>query len=156
MSGLRRRATCENENAQTLKQYQMEDSNPGCLDCEIFSQNVRTKHLTDQRHSLHHHQPVNSRLHSRNTFISTSHPLLCKPAEARASKWQEQWEQTDSNLRDTTSTQKNDSRVVTRFLGVHGGRPSDWTRDRPPSRQRNICEATGRAKSVCAAQPHAT
>ena len=72
-------------------------SNPGCLDCEIVSQKERAKHLTDQRHSLHHHQPVNSRLNSRNTFISTSHPLLCKPAEARASKWQEQWEQTDSN-----------------------------------------------------------
>ena len=54
VSGLRRRATCENENAQTSKQYQMEDSNPGCLDCEIVSQNERTKLLTDQRHSLHH------------------------------------------------------------------------------------------------------
>ena len=75
VSGLRRRATCENENAQTSKQYQMEDSNPGCLDCEIVSQNERTKHLTDQRHSLHHHQPANSRLHSRNTFISTSSPV---------------------------------------------------------------------------------
>ena len=72
-------------------------SNPRCLDCEIVSQKERAKHLTDQRHSLHHHQPVNSRLNSRNTFISTSHPLLCKRAEARASKWQEQWEQTDSN-----------------------------------------------------------
>ena len=90
---------CENENTQTSKQYQMEDSNPGCLDCETVSQNERIKHLRDQRHSLHHHQPVNSRLHSRNTFISTSHPLLCKPAEARASKWQEQWEQTDSKLK---------------------------------------------------------
>ena len=38
--------------------------------------------LTDQRHSLHNHQPVKSRLHSRNSFISTSQPLLCKPPEA--------------------------------------------------------------------------
>ena len=32
-------------------------------------------------------------------IISTSQPLLCKPAEARIAKWQEQWEQTDSNLK---------------------------------------------------------
>ena len=36
----------------------------------------------DQRHSLHHHQPAKSRLHSRNSFVSASQPLLCKPAEA--------------------------------------------------------------------------
>ena len=65
----------------------------------VHSQNERTKQLTDQRHSLHHHQPVKSRLHSRNSFVSSSQPLLCKPAEARIAKWQEQWEQTDSNLK---------------------------------------------------------
>ena len=65
----------------------------------VHSQNERTKQLTDQRHSLRHHQPVKSRLHSRNSFVSTSQPLLCKPAEARIAKWQEQWEQTDSNLK---------------------------------------------------------
>ena len=74
-------------------------SNPGCLDCDIVSKKERAKHLTHERDSLHHHQPVNNRLHSRKTVISTSHPLLCKPAEACASKWQEQWEKTDSNLK---------------------------------------------------------
>ena len=63
----------------------------------LLVENERTKQLTDQRHILHHHHPVKSRLHSRNTFVSTSQPLLCKPAEARIAKWQEQWEQTDSN-----------------------------------------------------------
>ena len=62
----------------------------------VHCQNERTKQLTDQRHSLHHHQPVKSRLHSRNSFVSTSQPLLCKPAEARVTKWQHQWEATQS------------------------------------------------------------
>ena len=61
----------------------------------IHSQNERTKQLTDQRHSLHHHQPVKSRLHSCNSFVSTSQPLLCKPAEAHVAIWQEQWEATE-------------------------------------------------------------
>ena len=65
----------------------------------VHCQNERTKQLTDQRHSLHHHQPVKSRLHSRNSFVSTSQPLLCKPAEARVTKWQHQWEATQSNLK---------------------------------------------------------
>ena len=63
------------------------------------SQNERSKQLTDQRHSLHHHQPVTSRLHSRKSFVITSQPLLCKPAEARVAKCQEQWEATQGNLK---------------------------------------------------------
>ena len=65
----------------------------------VHSQNERSKHLTDQRHSLHHHQPSKSRLHSRNSFISTSQPLLCKLTETRVAKWKEHWEQTDRNLK---------------------------------------------------------
>ena len=65
----------------------------------IHSQNELTKQLTDQRHSLHHHQPVKSRIHSRNSFVSTSQPLLCKPAEAHVAKWQKHWEATHSNLK---------------------------------------------------------
>ena len=65
----------------------------------VHSQNERTKQLTDQRHRLHHHQPVKGRLHSRNSFTSTSQYLLCMPAEARVAKWQEHLEQTDSNLK---------------------------------------------------------
>ena len=65
----------------------------------VHCQNERTKQLTDQRHNLHHHQPVKSRLRSRNSFISTSQPLLCKPAEGRVTKWQNQWEATKSNLK---------------------------------------------------------
>ena len=64
----------------------------------VHSQNERTKQLTDQRHSLHHHQPMKSRLHSRTSAISTSQPLMCEPAEPRVAKWQEQWEATQSNL----------------------------------------------------------
>ena len=65
----------------------------------VHCQNERTKQLTDQRHSLHHHQPVKSRLRSRNSFISTSQPLLCKPTEAHVTKCQNQWEATQSNLK---------------------------------------------------------
>ena len=65
----------------------------------VHCQNERTKQLTDQRHSLHHHQLVKSRLRSRNSFISTSQPLLCKPVEARVTKWQNQWEATQRNLK---------------------------------------------------------
>ena len=65
----------------------------------VHSQNKCTKQLTNQRHSLHHHQPVNSRLHSHNSFITISQPLLCKPAKACVAKWQEHCEETDSNLK---------------------------------------------------------
>ncbi len=124
-------------------------SNPGCLDCEIVSQTECAKHLTDQRHSLHHHQPVNSRLNSRNTFISTSHPLLCKPAKARASKWQEQWEQTDSNQKRYNIHPKE---------RLPRGHTLPWRAWRTANRVHvsETCGATGRAKYVCAAQPHAT
>ena len=43
----------------------------------VHSQNERSKQLTGQRHSLHHHQPVKSRLHSQNSFISTYQHLMC-------------------------------------------------------------------------------
>ena len=52
---------------------------------------------SDQRHRIHHQQSVNSCLHSRNSFVSTSQPLLCKPTEACVAKWQEQWDATQSN-----------------------------------------------------------
>ena len=39
------------------------------------------------------------RLHSHNSSVSTSQPLLCKPAEARVTSWQNQWEATQSNLK---------------------------------------------------------
>ena len=109
----------------------------------VHSQNERTKQLTVQRHSRHHPQPVKSRLHSCNSFVSTSRPLLCKPAEARVAKWQEQWEATQSNLKKYG--QRNNSRVVT-----HGRWPIECARDRLPPRQQSICGASGRAKPVCA------
>ena len=49
-----------------------------------------------------------------------------------------------------TSTQKNNSRVVTHCRGVRGGQATECARDRPPPRQRNICGASGRGKPVCA------
>ena len=36
--------------------------------------------------------------------------------------------------------------MVTHCRGVHGGRPTDCARNRPPPRQRNICGAIGRPK----------
>ena len=60
---------------------------------------MRSFWLWTLRQRLHHHQPVKSRLHSRNSFVSTSQPLLCKPAEAQVAMWQEQWEATQSNLK---------------------------------------------------------
>ena len=52
-----------------------------------------------------------------------------------------------------TSTQRNNSRVVTHCRGVHGGRPTECAQDRLPPRQWSICGATGRVKHVCAARP---
>ena len=49
---------------------------------------------------------------------------------------------------------KNVSRVATHRRGEHAGRPTECARDRPPPRQRNTCEANGRANTLCAAQPH--
>ena len=83
----------------TLDLYALSGIAPREIRRSVHIQHERSKQLTDQRHSLHHHQPVKSRLHSRNSLISTSQPLLCKPAEARVAKWQERWEQTDSNLK---------------------------------------------------------
>ena len=81
-------------------------------------------------------------------------PLLCKPTEVRVAKWQEQWEAIPrATWRHMTSTQRNNSRVVTHCRGVHGGQPTECARDRLPPRQRSICGATGRAKPVCAARP---
>ena len=57
--------------------------------------------------------------------------------------------------RNMTSIQKNNSRVVTHCRGVRVGRPSECARDRLPPRQLNICGATVRTNTVCAAQPHA-
>ena len=66
------------------------------------------------------------------------------PAEARVPR---------ATWRSMTSTQRNNSRVVTHCRGVHGGRPTECARDRLPPRWRSICGATGRAKPVCAARP---
>ena len=78
--------------------------------------------------------------------------FLHNPEEACVSKWQEQWEATQSN-RNTTFTQKNNSRVVTPCRGgVHGGRPTECAQDRLPPRQRNICGATERGKPVISAK----
>ena len=122
----------------------------------IHCQDERTKQLTGQRHSLHHHQPVKSRLHLRNSFVSTSQPLPCKPAEVRVTKWQHQWEATQSNLK-TYDIHPKEHTVVTHCRGVHGGRPTECVRDRLPPRERNICGATVKTNTVglCAAQPHA-
>ena len=55
--------------------YVLSDIAPPEIRRSVHSQNERTKQLTDQRHSLYHHHPVNSRLHSRNSFISTCQPV---------------------------------------------------------------------------------
>ena len=110
--------------------------------------------LTDQRHSLHHHQPVKSRLHSRNSFISTSQPLLCKPTEAPVAKWQEQWEATQSNLK-TYDVHPKEQLPSGHTLTWHTWRMANRVRSgQAATRQRSICGATGRAKTVCVARPH--
>ena len=99
----------------------------------VHSQNERTKQLTDQRHSLHHHQPVKSRLHSRNSFVSTSQHLLCKPAEDRIAKWQERREQTDSNLKRYNIDQKE---------RLPSGHTLPWRAWRTSNRLRSVQAAT--------------
>ena len=122
----------------------------------VHSQNERSKQLTDQRHSLHHHQPAKSRLHSRNSFISNSQPLLGKPTEARVAKWQEQWEQTYSNLKRYHIHRKE---------RLPSGHTLPWLAWQTSNRVRSGQAATPAAKhlwgyrdsnTVCAAQPHAT
>ena len=102
-------------------------------------QNERTKQLTDQRHSLHHHQPVKSRLHSRNSFISTSQPLLCKPAEACVTKWQNKWEATQSNLKKYDIHPKEQ---------LPGGDTLPWRTWRTANRVRSGQAATPAAKHL--------
>ena len=88
----------------TVHHYQTPPTDHQALFC-LASLLLRRRHQyqlyasTVSCNHLHHHQPVKSRLHSRNSFVSTSHPLLCKPAEARITKWQNQWEPTQSNLK---------------------------------------------------------
>ena len=136
--------------------YVLSGISPPEIRRSVHSQNERTKQLTDQRHSLHHHQPVKSRLPSRNSFVSTSQPLLCKPAEARIAKWQEQWEQTDSNLKRYNIDPKE---------RLPSGHTLPWRAWRTSNRVRSGQAATPAAKhlwgyrdskTVCAAQPHAT
>ena len=50
----------------------------------VHSHNERTKQLTDQRKSIYHHQPVNSRLHSRNRiYVGDS---IVRKTDTRLSK----------------------------------------------------------------------
>ena len=88
---------------------------------------------TTQPLRVYHHQPLNSRLHSSNCFISTCQPLLCKPA-SRSGK--------NNGRLQPTSTQNYDSRVVTHCCGVR-----QCALDTPPPRQRNICGATAYLES---------
>ena len=79
--------------------------------------------------------------------------MLYKPAEARVTKWQEQLEASDSNLKKYDLHQKE------RLPGDHTmpwrTRLTECARDSPSLRQRNICGATWRARTVCVARPHA-
>ena len=100
---------------------------------------VRVGYFIPLNGPLNGHPPSNnnnSRLHYHHSFISTSQPLLCEPAEARIAKWQEHWGGwlPRATKRNTTSTQKNDSRVVTQCRRV----TTECARDRPPPRERNI------------------
>ena len=65
-------------------------------------------------------------------------------------------EQTDSNLKRYNIDPKERLPSGHTLRGVHGGHPTECARDWLPPRQRNIYGATGTAKTVCAAQPHAT
>ena len=111
----------------------------------VHSQNERSKQLRYQRHILHHHQPLKSRLHSRNSFISTSQPLMCKPAEARVAKWQEQWEQTDINLKRYNIHPKE---------RLPSGHTLPWCVWRPSNRVRSGQAATPAAKHLWGCRCH--
>ena len=125
---------------------------PPEIRCSVHSQNERTKELTDQRHSLHHHQPVKGRLRSRNSFISTSQPLLCKPAEARVAKSQEQLEATQDNLKTYDVHPKEQLPSGHTLPGVHGGRPTECAQDRlPPRQQINLWGYRESETCVCGA-----
>ena len=106
----------------------------------------KRSHQTTDRPATQPPSPpaAKGRLHSRNSFVSTSQHLLCKPAEARVAKWQEQWEATQSNLMTYDVHPKEQ---------LPSGHTLPW-RTWLPLRQRSICGATGRAKPVCAAWPH--
>ena len=121
----------------------------------VHCQNERTKQLTDQRHSLHHHQPVKS-AYTRAIVSSQPPSLSCvSPQKLVSRSGNISGRLPRATRRNITSIQKNNSRVVTHCRGVHGGRPTECARDRLPPRQRNICGATVRTNTVCAAQPHA-
>ena len=70
--------TFEQVETATPDLYVLSGIAPPEIRRSVHSQNDRTKQVTDQRHSFHHHQPVKSRLHFRNSFISTSQRLLCR------------------------------------------------------------------------------
>ena len=86
-----------------------------------------------------------SRLHSHNSFVLTSQPLLCKPAEARVAKWQEQWEATQSNLKtyDIHPKEQLPSGHTQPWRTCMADGQLSFARDRLPPRQRSICGATG-------------
>ena len=56
---------------------------------------------------------MNSCVHSHNSFVVLSQPLLCRPAEARVAQWHEQWEASDSNLNKSGICPINGSRMAT-------------------------------------------
>ena len=122
----------------------------------VHCQNERTKQLTDQRHSYHHHQPVKNRLHSRNSFVSTSQPLLCKPAEARVTKWQNQWE-AQSNLKKY-DIHPEEHLPSDDILPLCTWRTANRVRSgqaATPSAKHLRGYRENKVNTVCAAQPHA-
>ena len=54
----------------------------------VASQSERSRQVQDQRHMLHHHVPVRSRLKSRSSFCSSSEPLQDTAGTTRLRMWQ--------------------------------------------------------------------
>ena len=90
-------------------------------------------------------------LHSHNSFISNRSLSCVSPQKVVSRSGKNSGRHLIATFTIMTSNQKNDSRVVTR---CHGGRQTQCARDRPPPRQRNICGATGRARTVYVLRSH--
>ena len=85
--------------------------------------------------------------------------LPASPVLARRSPCREVARTVGANRQQSKEIQhphklKNDSRVVTRCRGVHGGRPTECARNRPPPRQGNKAGATGTTKTVHVRRSH--
>ena len=135
--------------------YMLSGIAPPEIRSSVHCQNERTKQLTDQRTASITTSPWKAAY--AHAIVSSQPPSLScvSPQKLVSRSGKTSGRLPRATWRNMTSIQKNNSRVVTHCRGEHGGRPTECARDRLPPRQRNICGATVRTNTVCAAQPHA-